>query len=449
VPGLSAAEARRNDDVQAMIAWIEAAVAPWYATALAVTAALYLAFAVLHQFATPPDVAAIMVPLALATAAAATAFGLLLDRIGPAWRARTFFAIAILIWLNSAAHLMLDRQALHVTNLAVAVLACAIFLIRIEEFATVAVASVATFAAAAFTATPGQAWLHFGVHLLECLVAATVLFVMKRGICLAASKSQRAENRLRIAAEANALRAERSNAAKSTFLANMSHELRTPLNAVIGFSDLLRNGAATGPKAKEYAGHVHESGVYLLELINQVLDLTQHEAALNESSFGFAAFWDSVVNESRESAEARSIRFEASTGLDGIQIIGDFKRLKSAALQLAANGIKFTPPLGKVALSARLTHSGELEIVVDDEGIGISQQDLERVFEPFYQADSDYAKRYQGMGLGLALVRQYARAHGGEADLSSHLGKGTSARLRLPAARVKVLENPAIIAAAS
>lgn len=432
-----------------MLDWIGGAMAPWHAPVLAVAAAVYAAFAVLHQYVTPSPVAAVMTPLALATAALCVALGLGVDRMPQALRDRLFFAVAGLIWLNSATHLALDTQAHHTTNLAVAVLACAIFLIRLEEFAIATTACVAAFAAVAASAPPGQDWVHFGVHLFECLAVATVLFFIKRGVCLAASRAQRAETSLRQAAEANAVSAERSNAAKSMFLANMSHELRTPLNAIIGYSDILRMSPMPTPKVQEYASHVNKSGVYLLDMINQVLDLTQNGTALPETTLGFADIWDKILEECRQSAEAQSIRLEANAPVDSVQITGDPRRLKSAIVQLVSNGIKFTPPLGKVCVTAQVTRAGGLEIRVDDEGIGIAPQDLERVFEPFYQADSDYAKRYQGMGLGLALARQYARAHGGDAVVTSVLGQGTTARILLPASRVKVLESPAIIATAS
>lgn len=449
MPGAVAESPREREDVQAMIAWMESAVAPWHAVALLTAAAVYTAFGILHDAVTPPDVGAIMTPLALATAATAAILGLLLDQLGSALRARVLFAIALMILANSAAHLLLELQPHHATNLAVAILACAIFLIRIEEFVCAAAACAAAFAIAFLIAPPGQAWLHFGVHLAECLIVATILFFMKRGICLAASNARRSETALRVTAEENALRAERSNAAKSMFLANMSHELRTPLNAIIGFSDILRISAPPPAKVQDYADHVHKSGLYLLDLINQVLDLTQGETGLNETTFDFSGLWDTIILECRENAQARSIRLEAGAGLPGLQVTVDPRRIKAAIVQLACNGIKFTPPLGKVALSARITAAGDLQIVVEDDGIGIDRADLERVFDPFYQAESDYAKRYQGMGLGLALVRQYARSHGGDARLSSELGHGTTAVLTLPSQRVRMRENIVRLAAAS
>lgn len=432
-----------------MVAWIEAAMAPWHATILAITALMYACFAILHAIATPPSVSVVMIPIALASATFATAVGLALDWLKPRTRARVLFAVAITISVNSAAHLLLDQQAHHATNLAVAILACAIFLIRIEEFVTVVAACVATFVVAAAFVAHGPAWIHFGVHMFECFAVAAVLFGMKRRICLSASRAQAAEKQLRLAAEHNAMRAERSNVAKSTFLSNMSHELRTPLNAIIGFSDILRMRTLPAPKVKDYADHVHKSGAYLLDMINQVLDLTQDDSPLAETRFDFAGFWDTTLLQVRELADAQSIRLEIAPALYGLRVTGDPRRIKAAIVQLSSNAIKFTPPLGRVSLSARMTASGDLEIVIEDQGIGIVEHDLERVFEPFYQADSDYAKRYQGMGLGLALVRQYARAHGGDVWLTSAVGKGTTARFSLPASRIEVLAKPAILAAAS
>jgi signal transduction histidine kinase len=433
-----------------MLVWIETAVAAWQRPVLGLAAVVYAAFACLHYFATPPHIAAVMAPLAGLTSALAIALYVGLAYLPSVLKVRAFFAVGLMIAVNSCAHLLLELRPELSTNVAVAILAGAMFLIRIEEFLAVAAACVAAFAAAVAAAPAEPGWFHFGVHLAECFVVAAVLFTIKRGICRAAATARDAERDMReeaeraaaeagrqaLIAQANAVRAERLHAAKSEFLANMSHELRTPLNAIIGFSDLQRSLGPASPKAHEYADYIHKSGVYLLDLINHVLDLSNGAQGLVETRFSLAEMLAALVNKHRDDAENRSIRLELADAPANIEITGDPKRISVILDHLVSNGLKFTPALGKVRLSTAVTACGGLEITVEDDGIGIAEAELERVFEPFYQADSDYAKRYQGMGLGLALARQYARAHGGDVTLTSVPGQGVCVRLSLPAVRV-------------
>jgi cell cycle sensor histidine kinase DivJ len=229
--------------------------------------------------------------------------------------------------------------------------------------------------------------------------------------------------------------AEALNIGKSRFLANMSHELRTPLNAIMGFSDIMRQkifGSLPG-KYVEYADLIHDAGSHLLDLINDVLDMSKIEAARYELSLERL--------DAREPIQAalRLMRLQADDV--GVQLRGvlpsqpleadaDRRALKQIALNLISNALKFTPRGGLVSVTMRAS-AGALDLSVADTGVGISRTDLERLGQPFEQA-GDVSLQAQGTGLGLSLVRAFAELHGGEMSIESQLGAGTAVTVRLP-----------------
>jgi signal transduction histidine kinase len=241
--------------------------------------------------------------------------------------------------------------------------------------------------------------------------------------------------------------AEAASRAKSAFLANMSHELRTPLNAIIGFSEVMK-GEMMGPLGSEryrsYANDIHGSGRHLLQLINDVLDISKIEA-------GKAELRDEEVNLGRvidecasliapqASANALSITVDVPGELPDLR--GDTRAVKQVLLNLLSNAVKFTPARGKVALSARVAAAGDLEIAVADTGIGIAQDSIDRIFEPFYQVDSDLSRRFEGTGLGLSLVKGLVEMHGGTVGVRSEPNRGTTFTITLPAARVMAVSG--------
>ena len=229
--------------------------------------------------------------------------------------------------------------------------------------------------------------------------------------------------------------AEALAAGRARFLANMSHELRTPLNAIMGFSDIMR-GRMFGPlsdRYAEYAELIHESGGHLLDLINDVLDMSKIEAERFELQRG--------VFDAREAVQAamRLLRVQADTAnvqLRGVlppgelEVDADRRALKQIVLNLVSNALKFTPRGGQVTVTAH-GYDGVLEIIVADTGVGISPEDLERLGRPYEQAGGA-EQRARGTGLGLSLVRAFAKLHGGEMTIESRLGAGTSVVVRLP-----------------
>jgi PAS domain S-box-containing protein len=234
-------------------------------------------------------------------------------------------------------------------------------------------------------------------------------------------------------------RAEIANRAKTKFLANMSHELRTPLNAIIGFSEILSRemfGPLGSERYGEYINLILESGRHLLDLINDLLDTAKIEAGRYELTLeplDIEEILSACLRLVQRQAETKNITLEAPTiALNG-PIVADQRAVKQIIINLLSNGIKFTPPGGKVGIG--ICDDGEhVRITVTDTGIGIPQSELGRLARPFEQVHSDLHVAQEGTGLGLALVNSLARLHGGDIELQSAEGTGTTVIVRLPRA---------------
>ena len=234
--------------------------------------------------------------------------------------------------------------------------------------------------------------------------------------------------------------AEAANRIKSTFLANMSHELRTPLNAILGFSEVIKSelfGPVGHTRYREYAEHVHNSGVHLLDLINDVLDLSKIDAGrmeLKESDFAVADLVEEAVTMVRGKAQGHcSLSVEMARILPVIH--ADKRLIKQVLLNLLSNAIKFTPDGGQVTIRAAQDGGGVI-LEVADTGIGMDEQELETAFSPYGQVDSKIARQHQGTGLGLPISRALAQMHGGTLTAQSIKGHGTALTLRLPVSRI-------------
>jgi len=235
--------------------------------------------------------------------------------------------------------------------------------------------------------------------------------------------------------------AELASRSKTEFLANMSHELRTPLNAIIGFSDIL-TGQIFGPLSDaryvDYARDIRDSGLHLLTLINDVLDIAKVEfgkVELLEETVDIVAVIESCLRLVRERAQTAGIQLEQALPPALPYLLGDGRRLKQILLNLLSNSVKFTPGDGRVTVGASHDADG-FRLTVEDTGIGIAADDLETALRPFGQIDSRLARKYQGTGLGLPLARSMAELHGGRLELRSAPGEGTRATLWLPPSRV-------------
>jgi PAS domain S-box-containing protein len=235
--------------------------------------------------------------------------------------------------------------------------------------------------------------------------------------------------------------AEHANRTKSEFLANMSHELRTPLNAIIGFSEIIQN-EVLGPLGNEqytsYAGDIHESGIHLLGLINDILDYSKAEAGkitLNNQPLDLAVLVDSCLRLVAPRAEETGIAMIANIPEDCPKISADMIRLKQILINLLSNGVKFTEA-GSVTIEAECDRETGIVIRVRDTGIGIAEENIAQAFSLFGQVDSALSRKFEGTGLGLPLSRSLAQLHGGDLTLESELGVGTTAIVTLPADRI-------------
>jgi PAS domain S-box-containing protein len=226
------------------------------------------------------------------------------------------------------------------------------------------------------------------------------------------------------------LEAESANRAKSQFLANMSHELRTPLNAIIGFSDILCNkmfGEITEKQLK-YANNIKESGMHLLDLINDILDLSKIEAGKMElqcENFSLKALFDEIKILVSPMASKKNVSIRIKNQIDSDTIFADKTKLMQIMLNLLGNAIKFSQDYGNIVIIAEKSND-EIRISVSDSGIGIPESRLVDIFDPFVQVDISNKRKYGGTGLGLTLVKRYVEMHKGNIWVKSEEGKGST-----------------------
>jgi two-component system cell cycle sensor histidine kinase PleC len=231
-------------------------------------------------------------------------------------------------------------------------------------------------------------------------------------------------------------RAEEANQTKSKFLANMSHELRTPLNAIIGFSEIMESGmfgTLGSEKYQEYCHDILTSGHYLLEVINDILDMSKIEAGrmkLDMEQIDLSKTLAESLRVVSGRADDKNLLLDAD--IDGaISVVADRRAIKQIIVNLLSNAVKFTPDGGKVVVRGRLL-SDSIMLMIADTGIGIAPHSLARLGRPFEQVESQLTKTYHGSGLGLAIARSLTNLHGGTMRLRSKLGAGTVVFVSLP-----------------
>jgi two-component system cell cycle sensor histidine kinase PleC len=239
-----------------------------------------------------------------------------------------------------------------------------------------------------------------------------------------------------IAIKAARQEAELNSRSKSAFLSAMSHELRTPLNAIIGFSDLMtQSGKAGADKNTEYAGHIAKAGRRLLDVVNDVLDMSRLEAGsltLKLAPAGIARVIEAAVEQVRPQFGAKrqtlDVRVDGAMGEAEI----DFGRVRQILCNLLSNAGKFTAEGGRILLMARANAEGSITIAIADTGIGMTHEQAMVALQPFAQIDDRLARAQEGTGLGLPLALALARLHGGNLRIESQPGAGTTVMLSLP-----------------
>jgi signal transduction histidine kinase len=231
--------------------------------------------------------------------------------------------------------------------------------------------------------------------------------------------------------------AEAADRAKTDFLANMSHELRTPLNAIIGFSSMMSmelRGPLGHAAYKEYAEDIHQSGRHLLDVINDILDLSKISVGkfdIDADTLSLPAVIEDCVHMVRIKAEAAGLELVIDAPADLPPLCADERIIKRILLNLLSNALKFTDK-GRVRIAAEAAADGAITLKVEDTGIGIAASALPRLMRPFVQIDGSLSRKYEGTGLGLSLVKSMVELHGGSVELASELGVGTTVTLRFP-----------------
>jgi len=239
--------------------------------------------------------------------------------------------------------------------------------------------------------------------------------------------------------------ADAASRAKSEFLGTMSHELRTQLNAINGFTEIMKEGVMgpiDNPHYRSYISDIHFSSTHLLNLINEILDVTKAEAGkleVQEQMFDLRDVIEAVVRISGPPIDKAGVTVGIDLPPDLPRLQADEGKTRQVFFNLVSNAVKFTPAGGRVDISGRFDRERGLSVTVADTGIGIAPEDLNRVLEPFVQVDSSLSRRHQGTGLGLPAVKGIMELHRGTIELQSTLGRGTRATITFPPDRA-VLE---------
>ena len=279
-----------------------------------------------------------------------------------------------------------------------------------------------------------RTWLcsYYPLHQIDEAGQATDEVIAVSAIVQDITDQKEQQHRLKRSEEA----AHAANRAKSEFLANMSHEIRTPLAAIIGYAGVLLE-RLTDCENRKQVSIIQRNGVHLLEIVNDVLDLAQIEAdklVIETASLDLQAFINELAQSMQLPAEGKGLQLVVQYhGKVPRTILTDAKRLRQILVNLLGNAIKFSEQ-GAIKLVVQVIPDDRslLEFAVTDSGIGMNQQQIDRLFQPFTQGDASISRRYGGTGLGLTISRRFAEMLGGTIEVESEQGKGSTFRVRLP-----------------
>lgn len=275
-----------------------------------------------------------------------------------------------------------------------------------------------------------------GVHTLSMSAkphfSHTGEFLGYRGTASNISEKIQSERKLREALAAS----QSASAAKSKFLAVMSHELRTPLNAIIGFSDIMLTGVWDGmaERQKECMEDIRRAGGQLLKMVGEILDLSRIEAGkfeITPETFAVEEAIEASVHMVRSAAASRDLDITVHGGGDDTTIFADRSAFDHVVGNVLSNAVKFSPENGAIDISVDARDDG-VRITISDHGIGIAQEDLGELMEPFHRLGDVYTSVHDGAGLGLSIVQGIMDAHGGTVDIDSEIDVGTAVRLFFP-----------------
>jgi signal transduction histidine kinase len=407
---------------------------------------VFAVFAVLHLIVLPYPQSLMMSSLATVSLIASSAIGIAATRgiLKPRWAYLGGYGIVFLGAVNSAVHMWLIADLDQSTNFALVLVGSGLFFLSRKRLLAVYALIGAAWLSLALSINDVEfeiwhfAIMNFQAMLIGLLALEIRIRVQRRLIGMRAEANIREEKLQEALAQAQLYAAaQRENRAKTEFLANMSHELRTPLNAIIGFSDVLSREmfGSLNQKYKEYASHIFGAGNHLLSLVNDILDLSRVQldtAPLLLQQIDTEQVCRNCIAIVRARAQHGGVRLSVDAPNGWPQIEADERRLKQVLINLLSNAIKFTPRGGTVEVHVDTTAQGDLQMRVSDNGIGMSETELAKAGNPFWQADSGLDRSYEGTGLGLALVAELLRALKGNYKLESSPGEGTTATFTLP-----------------
>ncbi len=228
--------------------------------------------------------------------------------------------------------------------------------------------------------------------------------------------------------------AEHASRAKTVFLSNMSHEIRTPMNAIIGLDSIALKDPETPPKTREYLEKIGSSAEHLLGLINDILDMTRIESGrltLRNEEFSFAKLLEAINTTFSGQCSGKGLDYQCHIrGHVDEYYIGDNMKLRQVLINILGNAVKFTPSGGRISMdverTARFDGKSTLQFTISDTGIGMSEEFLPRLFEPFAQEDASSTSRYGSSGLGMAITKNIVEMMNGNIQVHSVKGKGTT-----------------------